>query len=159
MEVFAAHSARVEGVPTGGHGSKGLYVIAVVAGIEDEITADGLEESEITGCGLWILEDIILGYVFLVGKDETHNAVAYLCWAELHVALYGHGLVLKCYLAHRQLAYALAVVIAFDAVARRHGGIVGIHGDSLGGVYCHIDDMTRDAQTVKFGIGTALAAE
>ena len=46
MEVLASQCPGIERVPTGGHGGKRLYVLAIGLGVEDKIAAYGLEESE-----------------------------------------------------------------------------------------------------------------
>ena len=79
VQVLATGGARVELVPAGGHGGKGLHVVGIAAGIEHHEVAvahhDALEEGEIAVGAHGLAVDIVAAHVFLIGCHDALYAV------------------------------------------------------------------------------------
>ena len=149
----------VIGVPTGGYGSEGLDVVLISTRIEDEPTADGLEECEVRICLVWLLVDIVALHIVLIGIDKFHDAVVGLGDAELSIVLQVNGLTLERHLTEGQLTDLLAVVGAADGVVRRHARILALELYGLRRVDADVDDLVGDTETVELRSLCGVATE
>ena len=93
VQVLLAQCVRIEGVPRGGHGGKGLDVVFVLARVEDKHVAQSLEQGEIAARLHGRLEDVVLLDVFLVGFNHLADAVVGGLHAHLSVLLDGQHII------------------------------------------------------------------
>ena len=155
MEVGAALSIGVEGVPAGGYGSIDLDVVAVETRVEDErLTVAqhiGLEEREVGIALHRLLVDIVELHIFLVSGEHSGHSHFHAVYAQGGVGDEGIDGALQLQLLLGQFTYLHAVLRTFDLVFGRHGGVGGIELDGLGRVDGDIDNLAGYTQTVELG--------
>ena len=149
VQVLSAHGLGVVGVPAGGHGSEGLDVLSILAGVEDEHVAQRLEQCEIRRGLHRLLVDVVHLHILLIGLDTADDAVLCRRGAEVDVALDVDESSLQVHLLQCQLADGQTVLRTLHLVVGGHRGIFRTDGDGLCRVDAQVDDTPVDTQAVE----------